>query len=182
MEERHLSLSEAAKALDISERTAYRWVKSGKLKAYKPGRDYWIPESAVREVVEDSKVHPKAPASSQPSFNGLLEEEQRPAILARGVADATDKWEATVSNPTASPYEVSAAVDAALGLGEALIVHLGEASALGYSPEKWQGIRLAARLIEISKVGNERMKDSGQEELYKARREQVRELTRRISA
>jgi len=77
LEERHLSLSEAAAALDISERTAYRWVKSGKLRAYKPGRDYWIPESAIREVVEKSEVRPKAPASSEPSFSGLLEEEQR---------------------------------------------------------------------------------------------------------
>src|SRR5215211_8927953 len=111
VEEQHLSLSEAADALDISERTAYRWIKSGKLRAYKPGRDYWIPESAVREVVEESKVRPKAPTSSQPSFNGLLEEE-RSTILAQGIADAAGKWFATVSNPDASPYEVRAAVDA----------------------------------------------------------------------
>lgn len=89
MEERHLSLSEAADALDISERTAYRWVKSGKLRAYKPGRDYRIPESAVREVVEESEVRPKASASpspEQPNFNGLLEEERRL------------QWDAAVSN------------------------------------------------------------------------------------
>jgi excisionase family DNA binding protein len=180
--EEHLSLADAAERMGISERTARRWIKSGKLRAYKPGRDYWIPESALTELVEESKVHPKAPASSQPSFNGLLEEEQRLAILARGVADAAAKWDATVSDPDASPYKVSAAVDAALDLGEALADHLGEPSALGYSPEKWEGIRLAARLLEISKVGNERVKNGGQEELYRSRREQMRELTRRISA
>jgi excisionase family DNA binding protein len=82
VEERHLSLSEAAEALDISERTAYRWVKSGKLKAFKPGRDYWIPESAIREVVEGSEVRPKVEirSSLEPSlFNGL-EDERRIAI------------------------------------------------------------------------------------------------------
>jgi excisionase family DNA binding protein len=72
--EEHLSLAEAAERMGISERTARRWIKSGKLRAYKPGRDYWIPESALTELVEESKVHPKASASSQPSFNGLLEE------------------------------------------------------------------------------------------------------------
>lgn len=59
MEERHLSLSEAADVLGISERTAYRWIKSGKLRAYKPGRDYRIPESAIRELMERSEAYPK---------------------------------------------------------------------------------------------------------------------------
>ncbi len=83
MEERHLSLSEAADTLNISERTAYRWIKSGKLRAYKPGRDYWIPESAIKEVVKESVVRPKGAAPpEQQSFNHLLEEERRetPAI------------------------------------------------------------------------------------------------------
>jgi excisionase family DNA binding protein len=77
VEERHLSLSEAADALNISERTAYRWIKSGKLLAFKPGRDYWIPESAVRDVVEESRIRPKVESRSpsEPSlFNGLEEE------------------------------------------------------------------------------------------------------------
>lgn len=65
MEERYLSLSEAADALDISERTAYRWIDSGKLRAYKPGRDYRIPESAIKEAVEESEVRPKAPPRSR---------------------------------------------------------------------------------------------------------------------
>lgn len=77
VEERHLSLSEAAGALNISERTTYRWIKSGKLRAYKPGRDYRIPESAIKEVVEASKVRPKAPSRSslEPSLLNGLEDE-----------------------------------------------------------------------------------------------------------
>jgi excisionase family DNA binding protein len=80
MEERHLSLSEAADALNISERTAYRWIKSGKLRAYKPGRDYWIPESAIKEVVKESEVRPKVErrSSLEPSFNDILAETERP--------------------------------------------------------------------------------------------------------
>jgi excisionase family DNA binding protein len=59
MEERYLSLAEACDVLGKSERTLYRWIKSGKLKAYKPGRDYEIPESAIQEMRERSEVHPK---------------------------------------------------------------------------------------------------------------------------
>jgi excisionase family DNA binding protein len=84
MEERYLSLSEAADTLNISERTAYRWIKSGKLRAYKPGRDYWIPESAIREVVEESEVRPKlqAPSSQEKLFNnGVPDKDRRPTDI-----------------------------------------------------------------------------------------------------
>ena len=82
MEEQYLSLSEAADALGISERTAHRWIKSGKLRSYKPGRDHKIPESAIIEAIEAGEVRPKAkapPSPEQPSFNGLLEEARRRA-------------------------------------------------------------------------------------------------------
>ena len=59
MEERQLSLSEVARVMGFSERTIRRWVKSGKLKAYKPGRDYRISEAALREFIEESEVSPK---------------------------------------------------------------------------------------------------------------------------
>ena len=107
MEERHLSLSEATRALGISERTAYRWINSGKLRAYKPGRDYRIPESAIREVIEESEVRPKESTSSQPSFNVLLEEEERRGVLAEirenfretreGLEAYCDAWERRIA-------------------------------------------------------------------------------------
>jgi excisionase family DNA binding protein len=51
--EERLSLRDAADALGISEVTARRWVKSGKLKAYQPGRKYLIPASAIDELLEE---------------------------------------------------------------------------------------------------------------------------------
>jgi excisionase family DNA binding protein len=74
--------------MGISERTARRWIKSGKLRAYKPGRDYWIPETALTELVEESKVSPKGGAPSpEPSlFNGL--EDERRAAWKTAVDDA----------------------------------------------------------------------------------------------
>ena len=64
--ERHLTLKEARGELGVSERTIHRWIKSGKLKSYKPGRDHRIPESAIRKVIEESEVYPKVQASLWP--------------------------------------------------------------------------------------------------------------------
>ena len=102
MEDRHLALSEVAGLMGVSERTVRRWIKSGKLRAYKPGRDYRIPESAVRELVEDSEISPKAGrrSSLEPSlFNGL-EDERREATYQAWldfVNRYADRWEARIA-------------------------------------------------------------------------------------
>jgi excisionase family DNA binding protein len=67
-EQEWLSLREAADALGISEVSARRWVKSGKLKAAQPGRKYLIPKSAVEELLS-----PKAGASSDSEQPELTE-------------------------------------------------------------------------------------------------------------
>lgn len=79
MEEPTRSLSEVAGAMGVSERTVRRWIKSGRLKAYKPGRDYRIPEAALRQFIEESEVRPKAGVSPslELSFNDVLDEERR---------------------------------------------------------------------------------------------------------
>ena len=79
MEEQTRSLSEVAGLMGVSERTVRRWIKSGRLKAYKPGRDYRIPESDLRAFIEESEVSPKAGALPSPelTFNHVLKEEER---------------------------------------------------------------------------------------------------------
>jgi excisionase family DNA binding protein len=54
-EEERLTLQEAAKELNISENTARRWVKSGKLKAFQPGRRYLVPVSAVEDLLKPAE-------------------------------------------------------------------------------------------------------------------------------
>ena len=81
MEERHVPLSTVAGRLGVSERTVRRWIKAGKLKATRPGRDYRIPESALRELVEEGEVSPKAPAP--PSQRSLFNSEERRAFIER---------------------------------------------------------------------------------------------------
>jgi len=63
MIEERLSLRDAADKLGISEVTARRWIKTGKLKAYKPGLKYLIPTSAVEELLKGSDVLKKEQVS-----------------------------------------------------------------------------------------------------------------------
>jgi excisionase family DNA binding protein len=80
VEDQTRSLSEVAGLMGVSERTIRRWIKSGRLKAYKPGRDYRIPESGLRAFIEESEISPKAPAPSlELSFENHLERERRAA-------------------------------------------------------------------------------------------------------
>jgi excisionase family DNA binding protein len=82
-DQERLTLREAADALGISEVSARRWVKSGKLRAAQPGRKYLIPRSAVEEL-----LNPKAMASSESEYPRLrkwLEEQGARRIL---MADA----------------------------------------------------------------------------------------------
>ena len=57
-EERFLSLEDVAERLQVSDRTVRRWVKDGKLAAYKPGREWRIRPSDFEEFLETRKVRP----------------------------------------------------------------------------------------------------------------------------
>lgn len=48
--ERLYSLADAARFLDIHQNTARAWVKSGKLKAVQPGRDYKVPGAEIKRL------------------------------------------------------------------------------------------------------------------------------------
>lgn len=78
-EEQFLSLEDVASRLQVSDQTVRRWVKSGKLTAYKPGLEYRIREADLEEFLRAREVRPKAPrrSPSEPSFNDVLEDERR---------------------------------------------------------------------------------------------------------
>ena len=59
MEERHLTVSEVADLLRVSEWTVRRWIKSGALRATKadgPNGTYRIPASGYREYLDAHTV------------------------------------------------------------------------------------------------------------------------------
>jgi len=75
-EEQLLSLDDVASRLQVSDQTVRRWIKSGKLAAYKPGLEWRIKPSDLEEFLR-ARSSPKAPrrSSLEPSlFNGLEEE------------------------------------------------------------------------------------------------------------
>ncbi len=98
MEDQTRSLSEVAGLMGVSERTVRRWIKAGRLKAYKPGRDYRIPETGLRAFIEESEISPKEPAppSLEPTFNDVLAEDRRFAELNQWIGYAelrAEAWE-----------------------------------------------------------------------------------------
>jgi excisionase family DNA binding protein len=64
-EEQFLSLDDVAHRLQVSDQTVRRWVKTGKLAAYKPGLEYRIREADLEGFLRAREVRPKAAASSE---------------------------------------------------------------------------------------------------------------------
>jgi excisionase family DNA binding protein len=73
-----LPLPEAAERLGVSVYTVRRWIKDGKLQAFRPGKEYRIPETALTRLVMESAVSPKDVAPlPEPSLLDALEVERR---------------------------------------------------------------------------------------------------------
>jgi excisionase family DNA binding protein len=92
-EEQFLSLEDVASRLQVSDQTVRRWVKSGKLTAYKPGLEYRIREADLEEFLRAREVRPKAPRRSplEPTFNDVLAEERHYRPTAQDVR-ALDRY------------------------------------------------------------------------------------------
>jgi excisionase family DNA binding protein len=115
----YIKLPEVARRLDVSEKTARRMVKSGKLPAVFIGGAYRVNEEDLAEYLESAKVDPgKALASSQPNFNGLLEEEQRLQYLRAWrdfIYELAQRWE---KKPPKSSEEIDPTLGALASLLE----------------------------------------------------------------
>ena len=68
-----------ADELGVDVQTVRRWIQSGKLKAFRPGKEYRIREADLEEFLAAREVRPKAPrrSPSEPSFNDVLKDERR---------------------------------------------------------------------------------------------------------
>lgn len=101
--EERLSLRDAADALGISEVTARRWIKSGKLKAYQPGRKYLIPASAVEELLAAD-----SPEDAQKWERVLAGVQERQ----RDIEVRVEEWEQNLVGEV-DPYDVKRLLDEA---------------------------------------------------------------------
>ena len=94
-----LPLPEAAERLGVSIYTVRRWIKDGKLRAFRPGKEYRVQEADLEEFLAAREVRPKAtaPPSQRSLFNGL-EEERREALeilfdnLRIHLTGTADRW------------------------------------------------------------------------------------------
>jgi excisionase family DNA binding protein len=72
-----------ADELGVDVQTVRRWIQSGRLRAFKPGKEYRVREADLEEFLAAREVRPKGPAPSplEPSLLNGLEEERRSSYL-----------------------------------------------------------------------------------------------------
>ena len=58
VEERFFTVEEVAGSLQVSDQTVRRWVKSGKLAAFKPGKELRIRAGDLEAFLEARRVRP----------------------------------------------------------------------------------------------------------------------------
>jgi excisionase family DNA binding protein len=78
-----------AEELGVDVQTVRRWIHSGRLRAFKPGKEYRVRESDLEEFLAAREVRPKVQApreEGQASFNDALADERRA------------EWDAAVRN------------------------------------------------------------------------------------
>jgi excisionase family DNA binding protein len=102
-----------AEELGVDVQTVRRWIQSGKLKAFKPGKEYRVREADLEEFLAAREVRPKAPSRSpfEPTLNDALGEERRLGYLRAWrafVHKLIQRWEQT---PPKTAAEVSVVTD-----------------------------------------------------------------------
>ncbi len=139
-----------ADELGVDVQTVRRWIQSGRLRAFKPGKEYRVREADLEEFLAAREVRPKgsAPSPLEPSlFNGL-EGERRDSILAGAVAAATDAWLGRVADPATDSDTAWGIVKAAQDLENHLSILLGAHAADDFSGEALRQIARAMKVLE----------------------------------
>lgn len=80
MAETYLTVEQAAGRLQVAPYTLRAWIKRGKLRAFRPGREWRIPERALEELAETSA----APAESGLSRVLEMVQERDAKLAAQG--------------------------------------------------------------------------------------------------
>jgi excisionase family DNA binding protein len=96
-----LSPEQAGERLGVSVYTVRRWIKEGKLRAFRPGKEYRIREADLEEFLRAREVRPKVTSGSpfEPTLNDALAEEQRASSQPR--AGSAGEGHLTISRTSA---------------------------------------------------------------------------------
>jgi len=139
------------------------------------------------DLIEESGSGKAARSSLEPSLLNGLEDERRLSRFSEAIIAAAGRWGEAMSNVDTSDSKRFGLIDAALTLSD-VISERAEAEDWDALPnqERLEIVTTMEKLGEAAEQGLRHLKESGeakdQEEQVKQRREQMRELTRRISA
>jgi excisionase family DNA binding protein len=186
----YLKLPEVARRLDVSEKTARRYVKSGELPSVFIGGAYRVSEEDLEKFLSGAKVvpgggYPKDSAS--PSFNNVIDE-RRLSRFADAITATADEWIQTASEPDVAERKLWGIVDAALDLYSAISTPVEddeEAWERLTNPERREMVAVLEKLNEVARCVLDRLDESAeardQEEKARHNREKIREWTRKIA-
>jgi excisionase family DNA binding protein len=184
-EEQLLSLEDVAGRLQVSDQTVRRWIKSGKLPAYKPGLEWRIKPSDLEEFLQ-ARSSPKGRRSSplEPTLNGLLEEERREAIYGPWLEFANryaDRWQQRIETGNFDLGSVNEFIATATDLMDTLHeLNAAEVQDLPEQPYSFgtPGAKTGAAIFRIAdlidplfKAGTAKFESSELEQLRKTRDE-----------
>jgi excisionase family DNA binding protein len=182
-----IKLPEVARRLGVSEKTARRYVKSGALPSMFVGGAYRVSEEDLEGFLQGAKVTPsggppKAPASSQPSFAWLLEEERRSRYLNAWRAfvwKLKQRWE---EEPPQTSREIAVVLDTMQALiDEGAFEQPQEQITASDWRTASEGIELQALFMGLRRL-NEIADDVEQDETAQQRRELLQALPGGLSA
>jgi excisionase family DNA binding protein len=112
-----------ADELGVDVQTVRRWIQSGKLRAFKPGKEYRVREADLEEFLAAREVRPKAavPPSQRSLFSSDEEERRSKASPTVGEITAIKRWlsylEQRLSEGNMSREEIAHDIDAARAFG-----------------------------------------------------------------
>jgi transcriptional regulator with XRE-family HTH domain len=138
------------------------------------------------DLIEESGSGKAARSSLEPSLLNGLEDERRLSRFSEAIIAAAGRWGEAMSNVDTSDSKRFGLIDAALTLSD-VISERAEAEDWDALPnqERLEIVTTMKKLGEAAEQGLRHLKESGearaQEEQVSQRREQIREMTRRIA-
>jgi|SRR5215203_615427 transcriptional regulator with XRE-family HTH domain len=138
------------------------------------------------DLIEESGSGKAARSSLEPSLLNGLEDERRLSRFSEAIIAAAGRWGEAMSNVDTSDSKRFGLIDAALTLSD-VISERAEAEDWDALPnqERLEIVTTMEKLGEAAEQGLRHLKESGearaQEEQVSQRREQIREMTRRIA-
>jgi excisionase family DNA binding protein len=198
----YLKIPEVAQLLGLSEKTVRRRVKAGEIPSVFIGGVYRISRADLEEYLERAKVRPgkvEAPSSQEKLFNnGVLEEQRRASSVFSETLVRTAEQLASTEPPQslAGVSKIFGILDVLHSITEPLLDLTDDAAPWENrfsAGERLEIVRAATNLYQVSKqlleLSNEYLESRRESaetrrasQEAEARREQMRELTRRISA